>query len=130
MEQATEIRIDKYLWAVRLYKTRSLATEACQKGKVLLNDQLTKPSRTVKKNDLISIKMPPIIKTYKIIKLAKNRMGAKLVIEHIEDITPQGQIEILEMAKMASSMGRRKGTGRPTKKERRDLEELLDGDWE
>lgn len=130
MVQDSEIRIDKFLWAVRLFKTRSLASEACQKGRVLLNDQPIKPSKNIKANDTFSIKTPPIIRTYSIIQVAKKRMGAKLVPNFIKDITPQNQLDILDMAKMATSTGRLRGTGRPTKKERRDLEQLMDGDWE
>lgn len=130
MESESGIRIDKFLWAVRLYKTRSLASEDCQKGRVLLNGQPVKSSRVVKIGDVVAVKIPPIFKSYQIIALAKNRMGAKLVPDHIKDVTPPDQIDLLEMARLASSMGRRKGLGRPTKKERRDLEELFEGDFE
>ena len=130
MEKDSGIRIDKFLWSVRLFKTRSLATEACQKGRVLLNNQPVKPSRTIKVNDIVAVKVPPIFRSFKILQLAKNRMGAKLVPDHIKEVTPQDQVDMLEMAQMATSTGRRKGLGRPTKKERRDLEQLFDGDWE
>jgi ribosome-associated heat shock protein Hsp15 len=124
------VRIDKFLWAVRLFKTRSLAAEACEKNKVLMAGLPIKPSRLVKPGDVVEIKSPPIIRSYKINHTTGNRMGAKLVPEHIEEITSQEQLSLLEMAKAAAQFGRQPGTGRPTKKDRRDLEQLMDGDWE
>ena len=124
------IRIDKFLWAVRLFKTRSIAAEACKKGKVLINNQPVKSSRLIKVEDEISIKVPPITRTYKILGLAEKRMGAKLTPDFITDITSQEQLDILELSKLASNLGRDRGMGRPTKKDRRDLEKLQGGDWD
>ncbi len=126
------VRIDKFLWAVRLFKTRSLAAEACQKSKVLMDNMPVKPSRIIKPGDVISLKTPPIIRSYKTLQTIGNRMGAKLVPEFIQDITSADQLNLLEMAKLASSMGRPRGLGRPTKKDRRDLDDLMDSDsdWE
>lgn len=122
-----EIRIDKFLWAVRLYKTRSLATEACKKGKVQLNDANVKSSKIISINDIISVSRPPIVRQYEVISLLKNRIGAKLVGDYIKDITPEAELEKLEQIKMSSvDYYRPKGTGRATKKDRRLLGEMWD----
>jgi ribosome-associated heat shock protein Hsp15 len=120
------IRIDKYLWAVRLFKTRTLATEACKKGKVLVGGQPIKSSRIVCINDIISIKDPPIIREYKVLNVTENRMSAKLVPDFLTEITSEDQLEMLKLTKLANKFNRQQGTGRPTKKERRDLEEFLE----
>ncbi len=132
----TEVRIDKWLWAVRLFKTRTLAAEACKKGKVIIKDVQVKPSRNVKIGDVISIKRNPFLFSFKVIALSENRMNAKLVVDFMQNVTSPEQLELMEMAKLAGQMGRDRGTGRPTKKERRDLEEFADptftddeGDW-
>lgn len=119
-----EVRIDKWMWAVRIFKTRSLATDACKKNRVTLNEQSAKPSRTIKVGDVIGVRKPPITYQFRVLKLAQNRMGAKLVPEHMEKITPPEQYEILEMHKISGFVDRAKGLGRPTKKERRDLEQF------
>ncbi len=124
MEKEPTVRIDKFLWAVRLFKTRSLAAEACKKGRVMVAGQLLKSSRPVHRGDEISVKVPPVVKTYRILDLSEKRMGAKLVAGFIKDITPQAELELLEMARLAQKMNRPKGQGRPTKKERRDLDQL------
>ena len=128
-----EIRIDKWLWAVRLYKTRNLASEACKKGKVLVQNVQVKPSRVVKVGDIIQIKRNPVLYSFKVLALAQNRMNAKLVPEFMENVTTPDQLELIELAKIAAQSGRARGTGRPTKKERRELDEyvepfFLDGD--
>lgn len=128
-----EVRIDKWLWAVRLYKTRSLATEACKKGKVLIQNVAVKPSRTVKVGEIVQVRQNPVIYSFKVIALAQNRMNAKLVPGFMENVTTPDQLEIIELAKIAAQSGRARGTGRPTKKERRELDEyvepfFLDGD--
>ena len=110
-----EVRIDKWLWAVRLYKTRSLATEACKKGKVLIQNVAVKPSRTVKVGDIIQIKQNPVVYSFKVIALAQNRMNAKLVPGFMENVTTPDQLELIELAKIAAQSGRARGTGRPTK---------------
>lgn len=128
MEDANAIRIDKYLWAVRLFKTRSIATEACKKGKVLMDGMPVKSSRMVKAGDIISIKEPPITKTYKVLDLSGKRMGAKLTPDYLKDITPDDELEILRLTKIANQLNRPRGMGRPTKKERRDIDQFFDTD--
>ncbi|MFW5754390.1 MAG: RNA-binding S4 domain-containing protein, partial [Marinilabiliaceae bacterium] len=118
------VRIDKFLWAVRLFKTRSLAAEACKKGRVMIDDQPVKSSRQIRRGDEISIKVPPAVKTYKVLDLSEKRMGAKLVPDYLEEITPKEELDLLDKARMVRKMDRPKGTGRPTKKERRDLDQL------
>ena len=123
---ATGIRIDKYLWAVRLYKTRSLASEECKKGKVMINGMNVKPSRELKEGETIQLRRPPITRSYKVIALAENRMAAKIVPEFMVETTPASELEILEIQKNMSIYNREPGTGRPTKKERRDLDDFFD----
>lgn len=120
------MRIDKYLWSVRLFKTRSLATEACRKGQVLIDNQPVKPSREIKEEQIFELKSPPIIRKYKVIQLLKSRVGAKLVPEHLEEITPEEELLKLETIKNYQFAMRKKGAGRPTKKERRDIDKYLD----
>lgn len=120
----TEVRIDKWLWAVRLFKTRSLAAEACKKGKVLVQNMPVKPSRNVKVGDTIQIRRNPVLFSFKVLALSENRMNAKLVPEFMENVTAPDQLELIELGKLTEKLGRAKGTGRPTKKERRDIEEF------
>lgn len=122
---AEGVRIDKWLWAVRLFKTRSQASEDCKKGKVLINGVAVKPSREIKTGETIQLKRPPITRSYKILALTENRMGAKVVPEYMIETTPASELEILEMQKNMSFFNREKGTGRPTKKERRDLDDFF-----
>ena len=122
----TEVRIDKWLWAVRLFKTRSLAAEACKKGKVLVKGTPAKPSRTVKVGDVIQIKRSPVLYSFEVLALSENRMNAKLVPEYMKNVTTPDQLELIELGKLAGHMGRAKGTGRPTKKERRELDLFID----
>lgn len=121
-----EVRIDKWLWAVRLYKTRSLATEACKKGRILIQQVAVKPSRVVKVGDLIQIKYPPVVYSFKVLALAQNRMNAKLVPEHMQNVTTADQLELIELGKIAAKTARDRGTGRPTKKERRDMDDFFE----
>jgi len=123
---AAGIRIDKYLWAVRLYKTRSLASEECKKGKVTINGMNVKPSREIKEGETIQLRRPPITRSYKIIALAENRMSAKMVPEFMVETTPASELEILEVQKSMSIDNRERGTGRPTKKDRRDMDDFFD----
>ncbi|MFO8001555.1 MAG: RNA-binding S4 domain-containing protein [Marinilabilia sp.] len=123
------VRIDKFLWAVRLFKTRSMAAEACKKGRITIEGQTVKSSRQIRRGDEISIKVPPAVKTYKVLDLSEKRMGAKLVPDFIEDITPKEETDLLDKARMIQKMDRPKGTGRPTKKERRDLDQLDNQGW-
>ncbi|MDR1679008.1 MAG: RNA-binding S4 domain-containing protein [Prevotellaceae bacterium] len=132
----TEVRIDKWLWAVRLFKTRSLATEACKKGKVSIAGVAAKPSRMIKIGDVLQVRKAPIVCSFKVLALSENRMGAKLVPEFMENVTTADQLEILELARISGALNRAKGTGRPTKKERRDMDEFIelpffiDEEWE
>jgi len=123
---AEVVRIDKYLFAVRLYKTRSLASEECRKGKVNIGGMNVKPSREVKEGETVQLRRPPITRSYKIIALTENRMAAKLVPEFMVETTPASELEILEVQKNMSIYNRERGTGRPTKKERRDLDDFFD----
>ena len=119
-------RIDKLLFAVRLYKTRSQASEECRKGKVTISGMSVKPSREMKVGEIIQLRRPPITRSYKVIALTENRLSAKLVPEYMIETTPASELEILEMQKNMSFFNRERGTGRPTKKERRDLDDFFD----
>lgn len=118
---ADEARVDKWLWAMRVFKTRSIATDACKKGRVMIGGNPVKPSKMIKPGEEIDVKKPPVTFRFKVLKLANNRLGAKLVPEYMENITPASQYEILEMAKISGFVDRRKGLGRPTKRESREL---------
>lgn len=120
------IRIDKWLWAVRIYKTRSIAIEECKKGRITIDGIDVKPSRDLKIGDVLEIRKPPITYVFKVIQLTDKRMGAKMVPEYLEDLTPKEQFKVLEMQKMMQWSERDRGTGRPTKKERRDIDDFLD----
>ncbi len=133
----TEVRIDKWLWAVRLFKTRTLAAEACKKGKIIIQNVQVKPSRNVKIGDVVCIKRNPILFSFKVLALSENRMNAKLVAGFMENVTTADQLELIELGKLAGQTGRDRGTGRPTKKERRELDDFIeptfmdeDGDWD
>jgi len=119
-------RIDKWLFAVRLFKTRSQAAEECKKGKVFISGMTVKPSREIKIGETIQLRRPPITRSYKVIALTENRMAAKLVPEFMVETTPASELEILEVQKNMSFFNRERGTGRPTKKERRDLDDFFD----
>jgi ribosome-associated heat shock protein Hsp15 len=123
---AEGIRIDKWLFAVRLYKTRSQASEECRKGKVTIGGMNVKPSHELKVGEIIQLRRPPITRSYKILALTENRMAAKLVPEFLVETTPASELEILEVQKNMSVYNRERGTGRPTKKERRDLDDFFD----
>ncbi len=123
---AEGVRIDKWLWAVRLYKTRSQAAEECKKGKVMIGGMNVKPSREIKEGETIQLRRPPIIRSYKVIVLTEHRMAAKLVPDFRVETTPASELEILEMQKNMNFLNREPGTGRPTKKDRRDLDDFFD----
>ena len=125
----TEVRVDKYLWAMRIYKTRSIAADACKNGRITMNGVQLKPSRTFKIGDTFSVRKGPVTFTYRILNLTENRLGAKLVPEFLQDITTHDQLELLELARMASQSGRDRGTGRPTKKDRRDIESFMSDNY-
>ncbi len=117
----TEERIDKWLWAMRVFKTRTIATEACKKGRVTMNGTALKPSRNIKVGDIVDVRKPPITYTFRVLALAENRLGAKLVPDHLENLTPQSQYELLEMTRISGFVDRRKGLGRPTKRDAREM---------
>jgi len=119
-----EVRIDKWLWATRIFKTRTIAAEACKKNRISIGDMHVKPSRMIKTGDVIQVRKPPITLSFKVLALTENRMGAKLVPAYLENVTPPEQYEILEMNKISGFVDRAHGLGRPTKKERRDLEQF------
>lgn len=119
-----DLRIDKFLWAVRLYKTRSKSAEAIKSGHVFLNGQPVKPAQVVENGDVIRIKRNPIYRSYRVKDTLKRRVGAKLVATYIEECTPQSELDKLEAMQMMPGFDRERGTGRPTKKERRDLDDL------
>lgn len=125
-----EIRVDKYLWAMRIYKTRSIATDACKCGRIKMNGVEIKPSRAFHVGDVFTVRKGPITYTYRILQLASNRLGAKMVPEYLQDITPKEQLELLELARYAAQSGRDRGTGRPTKKDRRDIEQFFSDDYD
>lgn len=135
MEGKGEVRIDKWLWAVRLFKTRTIAIEACKKGRVSIKGQNVKPSRMIKIGDVLEIRRPPITYSFEVLDLSERRMGAKLVPQYMKDVTAPSQLEILELNRISGFVDRARGTGRPTKKDRRDLEQFADDytffdDWD
>lgn len=121
------VRIDKWLWAVRLFKTRSQATDACRGGKVKIEGHNVKPSREVNIDDVIELQLGPIKKTIKVLQIIKNRVAAKLVPELAEDQTPAEEYERLDMQRQLNHERREHGIGRPTKKDRRDIDKLKKG---
>ena len=120
------IRIDKFLWSVRIYKTRSIASEECRKGRIIINDLQVKPSRIVVKNEIITVKKPPVMYSYKVIEPIENRVSAKLVEQFVEDLTPEAEKVKLNIRDSVGIIHRDKGTGRPTKKERRQIDRVKD----
>ncbi len=121
-----EVRIDKWLWATRIFKTRTIATEACKKGRVSVGGVNVKPSRPLRVGEIVDVRKPPVTYSFRVKALAENRMGAKLVPEYLENITPPSQLELLEMVKITGFINRQKGLGRPTKKEGRELSRFTD----
>lgn len=124
--ETSSVRIDKFLWSVRLYKTRSMASDECRKGRIIINNIQVKPSRIVEGNEIITIRKPPVTYTYRVIKPIENRVSAKLVSNFIEDLTPEQEKIKLEISHSAFPGFRLKGLGRPTKKERRNLDRFID----
>ena len=115
-------RIDKWLWTVRVYKTRSIATEECKKGRVSIGGLGVKPSREVRIGDVIDVRKSPVVYRYKVLQFPTSRLGAKLVPEYLADVTPPENLKVLEMQRYMAWSERDRGAGRPTKKERRDIE--------
>lgn len=107
---------------MRVFKTRTIATEACKKGRVSMGGSAVKPSRTVKPGDVIDVRKPPITYTFRVKAVTGNRLGAKLVPDYLENITPQSQYDLLEMTKISGFVDRRKGLGRPTKRDSREMQ--------
>ena len=122
---AKTVRIDKYLWSVRIFKTRTLATEACKKGKVTVDDMPAKPSRTVTGGDVVQVRKAPVTYSYKVLDPIEKRVGARIVHNYVEDVTPEEELKKLDL-KDDFFVKRDRGAGRPTKKERRLLDDLLD----
>jgi ribosome-associated heat shock protein Hsp15 len=120
-----EARIDKWLWAARIFKTRSIAADACKNGRVAVNNVNVNPSRMVKEGDTVSVRKPPVTYSFKILKTIEQRVGAKLLPEIYENVTPQDQYELLEMNRISGFVDRARGTGRPTKKDRRAMDAFV-----
>jgi ribosome-associated heat shock protein Hsp15 len=113
------------MWATRIFKTRTIALEACNKNRVTVNDIPAKPSRMIKVGDIVQVRKPPVTYSFKVLDITSNRIGAKLVPQYLENITPPEQYEILELQKISGFVDRMRGTGRPTKKERRELDDFF-----
>ena len=123
-----KVRVDKWLWAVRIFKTRTLAADACEKGKISIGDQTIKASRNIKPGEIISVRKGAFTMTFKVLQLTENRMSASLVPPFCEDITPAEEVEKIKMHSLAIRAYRMNSEGRPTKKERRALDDFLDWD--
>ncbi|BAX79486.1 RNA-binding S4 domain-containing protein [Labilibaculum antarcticum] len=119
-----KVRVDKWLWAVRIFKTRSMASEACKKGKVSIGGVHIKPSREIRLNEQIDIRVPPITRSYLVTAISGNRMGAKLAVDFVKDVTAQDQLDLLDATKTRGFESRDRGTGRPTKLDRRLIDKL------
>lgn len=119
-------RLDKWLWASRIFKTRTVAANACKNSRVMKDNVTLKPSSTVKIGDIISVKKPPVTYSFKIINCIEQRVGAKYVSQVYENVTDGKQYELLEMARISGFIDRARGTGRPTKKERRALDSFAE----
>ena len=123
---SNEARIDKWLWAARIFKTRSIAADACKNGRVTIGGMNVKPSRPVKVGEIIDVKKPPVTYSFRILKCIENRVGARLIPEIYENVTDPKQYEILEMSRISGFVDRARGTGRPTKKERRQMDSFVE----
>ena len=126
MNDKKEIRIDKFLWSVRIYKTRSISSDECRKGRIIINDIQVKPSRPIIKNEIITVRKPPVTYSYKVIEPIENRVSAKLVEQFVENLTTEEEKAKLNISKATGIIYRDKGTGRPTKKERRQIDRIKD----
>jgi len=126
LNMESQLRIDKWLWAVRIFKTRSLAAESCKKGKILVNNEPAKPSRLIKEGDEIKWQFKQVVFTYRVIKLTGKRVSAKLKPLYMKDLTPQIEKDKLLRPRIPNLGYRSKGEGRPTKKERRTLDRFKD----
>jgi len=119
-------RIDKWLWAARVFKTRSIAADACKNGRVTINGMNVKPSHTIKAGETINVKKPPVTYSYKVLKTIEQRVGAKFIPEIYENVTDPKQYELLEMSRISGFVNRARGTGRPTKKDRRQMDAFIE----
>lgn len=119
-------RIDKWLWAARVFKTRSIAVDACKNGRVTINGMNVKPSHTIKAGETINVKKPPVTYSYKVLKAIEQRVGAKFIPEIYENVTDPKQYELLEMSRISGFVDRVRGTGRPTKKDRRQMDAFIE----
>ena len=120
-----EARLDKWLWAARIFKTRSIAADACKNGRVTMGGVKQKASKMIKEGDVVDVRKPPVTYSFKVLKAIQNRVGAKLVPEVLENDTTKEQLELLEMNRISGFVDRARGTGRPTKKERRELDDFI-----
>lgn len=120
-----EARLDKWLWAARIFKTRSIAADACKNGRVSMGGVKQKASKMIKEGDVVDVRKPPVTYSFKVLKAIQNRVGAKLVPEVLENVTTKEQLELLEMNRISGFVDRARGTGRPTKKERRELDDFI-----
>lgn len=119
-------RIDKWLWAARIFKTRSIAADACKNGRVTISGTNVKPSHTIKVGEIINVKNPPITYSFEVLQTIEKRVGAKLIPEVYKNVTDAKQYELLEMSRISGFVDRARGSGRPTKKDRRQLDAFVD----
>jgi ribosome-associated heat shock protein Hsp15 len=127
MTENKPVRIDKFLWAVRLFKTRSIASDECRKGRIVIREIQVKPSRIISRDEIITVKKPPVSFIYRVLEPVENRVSAKITGRFIEDLTPETEKAKLEISKSGGTVHRQRGTGRPTKKERRLIDRYQQG---
>ena len=120
------VRIDKWLWATRIFKTRTIASDACKKGRVTIKGQNVKPSHGIRVGQVVEVRKPPVTYSFEVLGLIENRVGAKLVPNYLKNVTSRDQLELLEMVKISGFVNRQKGLGRPTKKEGRELAQFTE----
>ena len=123
-------RLDKWLWAARIFKTRTIAADACKNGRIAVNGTNVKPSRMIKTGDTVSVRKPPVTYSFKVLKTIEQRVGAKLLPEIYENVTTPDQYELLEMTRISGFVDRARGTGRPTKKDRRAMDAFIGPSFE
>ena len=121
-----EVRIDKWLWVTRIFKTRTIASDACKKGRVTIKGQNVKPSHGIRVGQVVEVRKPPVTYSFEVLGLIENRVGAKLVPNYLKNVTSRDQLELLEMVKISGFVNRQKGLGRPTKKEGRELAQFTE----
>ncbi|HEY5570005.1 MAG TPA: S4 domain-containing protein [Bacteroidales bacterium] len=132
--EKSEVRIDKWMWATRIFKSRTIAVEACKRGRIMIQNMPAKASRNVKLGDVVQVRKPPITYSFQVVGLIDRRVGAKLVPDYLKDVTTKDQLQVLENARLTGFVDRARGTGRPTKRDRRDMESFSgddsDGDFD